>query len=42
MDPRSDDISQTDTVANSSVYNMIHDDLDGFEKFMAQSKVEKE
>jgi|LakMenEpi03Aug12_release.lakeMendotaPanAssembly.Ray.scaffolds.fasta_scaffold3131143_1 hypothetical protein len=34
MDPRSDNISETETVANSSVYNMLRDDLSGFDMFM--------
>lgn len=41
MDPRSDNISETETVANSSVYNMLRDDLSGFEQFMKKGKVEE-
>ena len=38
FDPRSDDVSVADTVANSSVYHMINGDLDNFEKFLSKEK----
>lgn len=41
MDPRSDNISETETVANSSVYNMLRDDMSGFESFMKKGEAEE-
>ena len=41
MDPRSDNISETETVANSSVYKMLRDDLSGFDQFMKKGKAEE-
>jgi hypothetical protein len=40
LDPRSDEVSQADTVANSSVYKVLVDDMDGFERFMKRTKAE--
>jgi hypothetical protein len=41
MDPRSDNISETETVANSSVYKMLRYDLSGFDQFMKKGKAEE-
>jgi len=38
FDPKSDEVSVADTVANSSVYHMINGDLENFEKYMSKEK----
>jgi len=38
FDPKSDEVSVADTVANSSVYHIINGDLENFEKYMSKDK----